>query len=99
MFYHYVTIIVGLAIIENKSMNKKTIIPIFIVLIVLIGAGVLVARRSSETSQVSSERAAVQPVNGVKEDNSQSPLVAATTPEPAPLPTETKPPVVTGRFS
>lgn len=99
MFCHYATIIVGIAIFENKYMNKKTIIPIVIALIILGGAGILVARRSAQTDQVSSDHSAAQPGSTVMEDKSQPPVATAPSPTPTPVPAETLPSAVTGHFS
>lgn len=78
-------------------MNKKTIIPVVLVLIVVGGAGVLVARRGSESGRVSPDQARVQEVPPIMEDTSQLPT--ATDSAPVFEPTPAQPPVVSGRFS
>lgn len=78
-------------------MNKKTLIPIVIVLVVLCGAGVLVARRSARMGEVSSNQTATPPMSTVTEDGSQPVVATATTSEPAVAPTQ--PSEVAGRFS
>lgn len=80
-------------------MNKKTIIAIVITLIILGGAGILVARRSAQTGQVSSDHVVAQPTPVVTEDNSQISAATATNPAPTPAPTEAQPPAVAGHFS
>ncbi|MBL8031412.1 MAG: hypothetical protein JNK33_03760 [Candidatus Doudnabacteria bacterium] len=78
-------------------MNKKTIIPIVIALILVGGAGVLVTRRGVDTAQPSPDRVPAENVFPVTEDTSQLP--AATGSAPVPEPTQVKPPTVSGRFS
>lgn len=78
-------------------MNKKTIIPIVIALILVGGAGVLVARRGADSGQSSPDRVPTQGVSPVTEDTSQLPT--ATGSAPAPEPTQAQPPAVSGRFS
>lgn len=79
-------------------MNKKTLIPIVIVLIVLCGAGVLVARRSAHVADIAPGQDSASPVSTVTEDNSQPAVATATTPEPSAMPTP-PPSEVLGHFS
>jgi plastocyanin len=80
-------------------MNKRTIIPVVIALIVLGGAGVLVVRRGTQSSQLPGGQAITQPRPVVIEDNSQPSIATASQPAHVPQPSETQPPVVSGRFS
>ncbi len=79
-------------------MNKKTVIPIVIVLVILCGAGILVARRSADMAEVAPGQNITSPASTVTEDNSQLAVATATIPEPPAMPTM-QPSEVAGHFS
>lgn len=78
-------------------MNKKTFIPVGLVLIILCGAGILVARRGASVNEIQQSQTISSSTSVVSEDNSEPSAATATMPEPSTTPAQ--PPEVTGRFS